>query len=55
MIEGASETEPVGTGWAPGALWALCSQKSGVASGKAQESNVSDCGVDEKVKQLNAK
>lgn len=46
MIEGTSEMEPLGTDQAPSALWALCSQNSGVASGKAQESNVSDCGVD---------
>lgn len=43
MIEGTSEMEPLGTDCG---LWALCSQKSGVASRKAQESNVSDCGVD---------
>ncbi|KAI1236619.1 WD repeat-containing protein 47, partial [Lamprotornis superbus] len=36
MIEGTSEMEPLGTDCG---LWALCSQKSGVASGKAQESN----------------
>lgn len=45
MIGGTSEMEPPGPGWTPSALWALCSQKSGVASGRAGESNVSDCGV----------
>jgi len=46
MIEGASETEPLVTDQAPSPPWGLCRRNSGVASGQAQESYVSDCGMD---------
>ncbi|XP_039928866.1 WD repeat-containing protein 47 isoform X2 [Hirundo rustica] len=49
MIECTSETEPLGTDWAPSALWAVCSQKCGVASGKAQESNAAIMTAEETV------
>ncbi|XP_042642297.1 WD repeat-containing protein 47 isoform X1 [Tyto alba] len=38
MIEGTSESEPLGTGRAPSPPWGLCRRNSGVASGQAQES-----------------
>ncbi|CAN0215320.1 unnamed protein product [Bubo scandiacus] len=38
MIEGTSETEPLGTDQAPSPPWGLCRRNSGVASGQAQES-----------------
>ncbi|KAM6129045.1 WD repeat-containing protein 47 isoform 3-T3 [Phoenicopterus ruber ruber] len=38
MIEGTSETEPLGTDRAPSPPWGLCRRNSGVASGQAQES-----------------
>ncbi|XP_075012613.1 WD repeat-containing protein 47 isoform X5 [Calonectris borealis] len=38
MIEGTSETEPLGTDRAPSPPWGLCRRNSGVASGQVQES-----------------
>ncbi|XP_068263198.1 WD repeat-containing protein 47 isoform X2 [Nyctibius grandis] len=38
MIEGTSETEPLGTDRASSPLWGLCRRNSGVASGQARES-----------------
>ncbi|XP_075012616.1 WD repeat-containing protein 47 isoform X8 [Calonectris borealis] len=48
MIEGTSETEPLGTDRAPSPPWGLCRRNSGVASGQVQESYVSDCRMDYK-------
>lgn len=46
MIEGTSETEPLGTDQALSPPWGPCRQNSGVASGQARELYVSDCGMD---------